>query len=162
MLFRSIIYGFCRITGHNQIKGVNLVIQIIFLMNHSIMCFQLLGRLKEMVDDFVPNKGKYEVATDSNGQALCSNLLCTRGTSNKYYIIQVLREIGTRDGSYILYRRWGRCHTNGKKVQNEYGDVKENRTHRTKRPSLVAPRSSTVAHMPTVGAFNSGGLAWAF
>eukprot|EP00826_Nyctotherus_ovalis_P036744 TRINITY_DN3283_c0_g1_i7.p1 TRINITY_DN3283_c0_g1~~TRINITY_DN3283_c0_g1_i7.p1 ORF type:complete len:103 (+),score=34.40 TRINITY_DN3283_c0_g1_i7:110-418(+) len=77
-----------------------------------------------MVDHLAPDREKYEVV-EEGGRALNSNLICDVGNHNKYYILQVLKASRGRKRVYKLYRRWGRCGTDGRKVQKDYDSLEE-------------------------------------
>lgn len=77
-----------------------------------------------MVDHLAPDRGKYEVVEDGS-RALNSNLVCDTGNHNKYYILQVIKSTRARRGPFRLYRRWGRCGTDGRKVQKDYDSLEE-------------------------------------
>ena len=87
------------------------------------MIFSLiLAKLKLMVDRAVPSRNSCIVVKDS-GREFNANLLCVEGIHNKYYIMQILKK--NRESGYFLYRRWGRCGTDGQAVQTQYDTLDE-------------------------------------
>eukprot|EP00831_Metopus_contortus_P027466 TRINITY_DN2307_c0_g1_i3.p2 TRINITY_DN2307_c0_g1~~TRINITY_DN2307_c0_g1_i3.p2 ORF type:complete len:101 (-),score=5.92 TRINITY_DN2307_c0_g1_i3:35-337(-) len=71
-----------------------------------------------MVDRLVSHRSAFSVVEES-GRELNANLLCVEASHNKYYIMQVIRK-NDATGAYIFYRRWGRCGTDGQRMQKEY------------------------------------------
>ena len=77
-----------------------------------------------MVDHLAPSKTEFEVVKEA-GRDLNANLLCQESGHNKYYIMQILKKSKGRKAQYRFYRRWGRCGTDGQKVQKDYATIEE-------------------------------------